>query len=107
MPSGPPFSPPGADSPALPPSIPGNPAWIPPESIPTPRPEDTLSPQEIAAVNALIAQSGGGGPTEISDITGLTTALAGKAASSHTHTIANVTGLQAALDAKGTSNLVV
>lgn len=35
----------------------------------------------------------------ISKVTGLQTALDGKAASSHTHTIANVTGLQAALDA--------
>lgn len=37
---------------------------------------------------------------EISDVTGLQTALDGKAASSHTHTIANVTGLQTALDGK-------
>lgn len=36
----------------------------------------------------------------ISDITGLQTALDGKAASSHTHTITNVTGLQTALDGK-------
>ena len=36
----------------------------------------------------------------ISDITGLQTALDGKAASIHTHTIANVTGLQTALDGK-------
>lgn len=36
----------------------------------------------------------------ISDVTGLQTALDGKAASSHTHTIANVTGLQTALDGK-------
>jgi hypothetical protein len=36
----------------------------------------------------------------ISEITGLQTALDGKAASSHTHTIANVTGLQTALDGK-------
>lgn len=34
------------------------------------------------------------------DVTGLTTALAGKASTSHTHTIANVTGLQSALDGK-------
>jgi hypothetical protein len=38
----------------------------------------------------------------IGDVTGLQTALDGKAASSHTHTIANVTGLQSALDAKAT-----
>jgi hypothetical protein len=36
----------------------------------------------------------------IADVTGLQTALDGKAASSHTHTIANITGLQTALDAK-------
>ena len=35
-----------------------------------------------------------------SDVTGLDTALAGKAPTSHTHAIANVTGLQAALDGK-------
>lgn len=37
---------------------------------------------------------------EIADITGLQTALDGKAASIHTHSIANVTGLQTALDGK-------
>jgi hypothetical protein len=36
----------------------------------------------------------------ISDVTGLQTALDGKAPASHTHTIANVTGLQSALDGK-------
>ena len=36
----------------------------------------------------------------ISDITGLQTALDGKAASVHTHTIDNITGLQTALDSK-------
>jgi hypothetical protein len=38
----------------------------------------------------------------IADVTGLQTAIDGKAASSHTHTISNVTGLQTALDAKAT-----
>lgn len=37
-----------------------------------------------------------------SDVTGLVTALAGKAATSHAHSIGNVTGLQTALDAKST-----
>ncbi len=37
------------------------------------------------------------------DVTGLQTALDGKAASSHTHIIANVTGLQTALDGKQTA----
>lgn len=36
----------------------------------------------------------------IADVTGLQTALDGKAAASHTHTIAQVTGLQTALDGK-------
>lgn len=35
-----------------------------------------------------------------SDVTGLSTALAGKADTGHSHVIANVSGLQAALDAK-------
>jgi hypothetical protein len=39
----------------------------------------------------------------ISDTTGLQTALDGKAASIHTHAIANVTGLQTALDGKQAS----
>lgn len=38
------------------------------------------------------------------DVTGLTSALAGKAASSHGHAIADSTGLQAALDAKCASS---
>ena len=41
---------------------------------------------------------------DTSDITGLTSALSGKAASSHTHAIADVTGLQTTLDAKATSS---
>lgn len=36
----------------------------------------------------------------ISDVTGLQTALDGKAATAHTHAIADTTGLQAALDGK-------
>ena len=36
----------------------------------------------------------------VSNISGLQTALDGKANSSHTHTISNVTGLQTALDGK-------
>jgi hypothetical protein len=36
----------------------------------------------------------------ISDVSGLQTALDGKASASHTHTISNVTGLQSALDGK-------
>jgi len=40
----------------------------------------------------------------IADVTGLQTALDGKAASSHNHTIAQVTGLQTALDGKAASS---
>jgi hypothetical protein len=40
----------------------------------------------------------------IAQVTGLQTALDGKAASSHTHTIAQVTGLQTALDGKAASS---
>jgi hypothetical protein len=40
----------------------------------------------------------------IANITGLQTALDGKAPSSHTHTIANITGLQTALDGKAPSS---
>lgn len=40
----------------------------------------------------------------IGNITGLQTALDGKAASSHTHTIANITSLQTALDGKAASS---
>lgn len=42
-----------------------------------------------------------------SKIANLTTDLAGKAATSHTHTIANVTGLQSAIDAKADTSGVV
>lgn len=48
------------------------------------------------------AKAGGTHTHATSEITGLDTALAGKALTSHTHTIANVTGLQAAIDAKET-----
>lgn len=40
----------------------------------------------------------------IAQVTGLQTALDGKAATSHTHAISNVTGLQAALDGKAATN---
>lgn len=55
--------------------------------------------------------SGGGGSTTWGNITGtlsnqtdLNNALAGKAASSHTHSIANVTNLQSTLDGKAASS---
>lgn len=40
------------------------------------------------------------------DITGLDTALSGKASSTHSHSISDVTGLQTALDAKATASSV-
>ena len=40
----------------------------------------------------------------ISDVTGLDTALAGKAPTSHTHVIANTTGLQTAIDGKAAAS---
>ncbi|WP_082921149.1 hypothetical protein [Rhodococcus sp. HS-D2] len=46
------------------------------------------------------------GTQAISTVSGLQTALDGKAASGHTHTIANVSGLQTALDAKVASTLL-
>lgn len=45
-----------------------------------------------------------GGPIEIADVTGLQTALDGKAPSSHTHAISNVTELQTALDGKASAS---
>jgi hypothetical protein len=43
----------------------------------------------------------------IADVSGLQTALDGKASTSHTHAIANVTGLQTALDGKAADSAVV
>lgn len=43
---------------------------------------------------------------DTNDINGLSTALSGKAASSHTHSIADITGLQTALDAKASASSV-
>ncbi len=43
---------------------------------------------------------------DTNDINGLSTALSGKAASTHTHSIADVTGLQTALDAKASASSV-
>lgn len=51
----------------------------------------TAAPSWLAQSSLTVAQS---------QVTNLTTALAGKAASSHTHATSDVTGLQTALDAK-------
>ena len=42
----------------------------------------------------------------VSDVTGLQNALDGKAASTHTHGMSDVTGLQEALDAKADADAV-
>lgn len=43
---------------------------------------------------------------DTSDINGLSTALSGKAASTHSHVIGDITGLQTALDAKASASSV-
>jgi hypothetical protein len=67
-----------------------------------------LNPNQFTPKVVLVDEEGNpltlgdGTPVEVTidDVEGLTAALAGKAASSHTHTIANVTSLQDALDGK-------
>ena len=61
-----------------------------------------LSNSRTPTAHASSHASAGSDPVTLaqSQVTNLTTDLAGKAATSHTHTIANVTGLQTALDAK-------
>lgn len=53
-----------------------------------------------ALTSALAGKSDTGHSHEIGDVTNLSSALAGKASASHTHAISGVTGLQGALDAK-------
>ena len=63
----------------------------------------------IADITGLQTALNGKAPSShthaIANITGLQTALNGKASSSHAHTISNITGLQAALNAAGSSNV--
>lgn len=57
-----------------------------------------------------IINEGGGGielPISITDVEGLNAELESKADAEHTHDISDITGLQSALDAKGTSNLTI
>ena len=54
---------------------------------------EVLTEDELAEIFAAAAHT-----HAIADVTGLQTALDGKAASSHTHEIGDVTGLQSALD---------
>lgn len=60
------------------------------------------SPGALNTLNELAAALG----DDANFASTMTTALAGKAATSHTHTIANVTGLQTALDAKVASTRI-
>lgn len=53
---------------------------------------------------AMLNRSNHTGSQAISTVTGLQTALDGKAASSHTHVIADTTGLQTALDGKASTS---
>ena len=70
---------------------------------------DMAKPVSTATATALAGKANTTHTHSISNVTGLQTALNGKqaagsyAAASHTHTIANVSGLQGALDAKANS----
>lgn len=61
---------------------------------------DLDKPISTATQAALDGKAAASHTHSIANVTGLQAALDGKAAASHSHTIANVTGLQAALDAK-------
>lgn len=61
---------------------------------------DLDKPISTATQTALDGKAASSHSHTIANVTGLQAALDGKAAASHSHTIANVTGLQAALDAK-------
>ncbi|MBN4945024.1 tail fiber domain-containing protein [Stenotrophomonas maltophilia] len=61
---------------------------------------DLDKPISTATQTALDGKAAASHSHTIANVTGLQAALDGKAGSSHTHTIANVTGLQSALDAK-------
>lgn len=69
-------------------------------TLPTARLPNYLQSSNLAATYAALSHS-----HEIADVSGLQTALDGKAASSHTHTIANITNLQTTLDAKANTSL--
>lgn len=62
----------------------------------------TYDPQNIAGDT--FARANHTGSQAISTITGLQSALDGKASSSHTHSISDTTGLQSALDGKASSS---
>ena len=62
---------------------------------------DVIGANVAVALNRLLSTDGN---HDISDVTGLSSALSGKAAASHTHAISDVTGLQTALDGKAASS---
>jgi hypothetical protein len=57
-----------------------------------------------AATSSVSAFAGASHVHAVNDVTGLQTALDGKAASSHAHAVADVTGLQTALDGKAAAS---
>lgn len=61
-------------------------------------------PQYLTAAEGNAAYATASHTHAIADVTGLQTALDGKAATSHTHVIADTTGLQTALDGKAASS---
>ncbi len=68
-------------------------------------PDDATEPgQTYALVGHTHPGGGEGGPIAISDVTGLTLALAGKSSTGHTHPISDVTNLQTALDGRATDS---
>ena len=61
---------------------------------------DTVVPTEKAVATALAGKAASSHSHSISNVSGLQSALDGKAGTSHTHAIADVSGLQTALDGK-------
>ena len=61
---------------------------------------DTVVPTEKAVATALSGKAASSHSHSISNVSGLQSALDGKAASSHSHEISDVSGLQTALDGK-------
>lgn len=65
----------------------------------------TVTAQDLADITTALAGKAASSHTHaISDVTNLQTSLDGKAASSHTHVISDTTGLQTALDGKASSS---
>jgi hypothetical protein len=66
-----------------------------------------IAKSKLAALNIVDADVSGSAAIAQSKIANLTTDLAGKASTSHTHAIADTTGLQTALDAKADESITV